>query len=88
MRYYCHTFYQAKGAYAHLYQKSDKDLEDTVADATANILYDDPLNLAILCILLLECLPEPPDGAHKSIILLTLIIFVYLYPVVRGLILH
>ena len=37
---------------------------------------------------LLERLPEPPDGTLKYMLSLIFIIFVYLYPVVRGLILH
>ena len=39
-------------------------------------------------IFFLECLTEPPDGALKSMLSLTLIIFVYLYPVVRVFIIH
>ena len=47
VRYYCHSFYQAQGAYAQLHQKSDKDLEDEVSAATAKLLYYHPLNLDI-----------------------------------------
>ena len=36
----------------------------------------------------MERLPEPPDGALKYMLSLNLILFVYLYPLVRGLILH
>ena len=68
VRYYCHSLYQAKGDYARLHQKSDKDIEDTVAAATAKVFYDYPLNLAIPYTLLLERLPDPPDGALKSMI--------------------
>ena len=68
-------------------KKSDKDIEDTVAAATAKVFYDYPLNLAITYNLLLERLPDPPDGALKYMLLLNLILFVYIYPVVRGLIL-
>ena len=37
---------------------------------------------------LLEQLPESPDGALKSMISLTIILFFYLYPVVRVFIMH
>ena len=47
VRYFFHSLYQVKGAYARLHQKIDKDLEDAVAAATSKVLYDDPLNLAI-----------------------------------------
>ena len=87
-RYYFHSLYQVKGGYARFHQQSDKDLEYAVASATAIVFYDDPLNLAIPYIFLLLSLPGPPDGALKSMLSLTLILFVYFYPVVRGLILH
>ena len=88
MRYYCHSFYQGKGAYARLHQQSGKDIEDAFSDATDKVFYDDPLNLAIPYAFFLERLPEPSDGALKSMISLTLILFIYFYPVVRVLIIH
>ena len=88
MRYYCHAFYQAKGAYAQLHQQSDKYLEYSFSADTAKVFYDDPFNLSIPYTFLLERLPAPPDGALKSMFSLTLILFLYFYPVVRGLILH
>ena len=75
-------------AYARLQQQSDKYIEDAFAAATAKLFYDNPLNLAIAYILLLVRLTDPPDGAFKYMISLTLILFVYLYPLVRELILH
>ena len=44
--------------------------------------------MAIPYTFLLKRLPETPDVALKSMLSLTIIIFVYLYPVVRGLIIH
>ena len=88
VRYYCHSFYQAKGDYARLHQRSDKDIEDTVGAATAKLFYDDPLNLGIQYAFLLERLSDPPDDALKSMLSITLILFIYLYQVVRGFILH
>ena len=76
------------GSYYRLHQQSDKDQEDSVSASTAKVLYDDPLDLAILYTFILERLPEPPDDALKLMLSLTRIIYVYLYPVVRGLILH
>ena len=81
-------FYQGKGAYARLHQQSGKDIEDAFSDATDKVFYDDPLNLAIPYAFFLERLPEPSDGALKSMISLTLILFIYFYPVVRVLIIH
>ena len=86
--YYCHSLYQAKGYYAHINQQSDKYLEDSVASATAKLFYDDSLNLPIPYTFLLGHLPEPPDGALKYMLSLTLILFSYFYPVVRVLVLH
>ena len=88
VRYYCHSLCQAKRAYDHLHQQMDNNIEDSVAAANDIVIYDDPLNLEIPYIFLLESLPEPPDGALKLMILLTLIIFEYFYPVVSGLVLH
>ena len=58
------------------------------AATNTKLFYDDPINLVILYTFLLERLPDPPDGALKSTLSINLILFVYLYPVVRGLILH
>ena len=88
VRYYCHSLYQAEGDYARLQQQSDKDTEDAFASATAIVFYDDSLNLAILYTLLLEHLPEPPDGELIYMLAITIILLVYLYPVVRGLIIQ
>ena len=41
--------------------------------------------MAVPYVYLLEILPEPPDGLLKSILSLTLILIVYLYPILRGL---
>ena len=85
--YYCHPLYQAMVGYAHIHQQSDKYLENSVDSATDKVFYDS-LYVAIPYTLLLERLPDPPDGALKSMLSLIFIIFVYFYPVVRGLILH
>ena len=86
--YYCYSFYQAKEDYSRLHKQSFKGIEYAVAAATDIALYGDPLHLEILYILFLERLPNPPDGALKSMLLLTLVLFEYLYSVVRGLILN
>ena len=81
----CFSFYQTRGAYAHLNQRIEKDLDEAVADATVAVFHDDPLRLAIPYVYILERLPEPPDGYIKSMLALTLILFVHLYPTLRGL---
>jgi hypothetical protein len=81
----CYSHYQVQGAHAHLNQKINKDLDETVSAATAIKYYDDPLHLEIPYQFFMEMLPEPPDGLTKSILSLTLIIFVYLYPVFKAL---
>ena len=73
-RYYCHSYYQVKGAYAHLNQSSEKDLDEAVHAATAIIYYDDPLRMTIPYEFLLKRLPEPPDGLTKGLLSLSLII--------------
>ena len=50
-------------------------MDEAVTAATASILYDDPLHLAILCTFFLERLPDPPNGFLKSVLSFTLIIF-------------
>ena len=65
-RYYCHSLYQAKGAYAHLNQHSEKYIEYSVDAAIDIVFYDDPFNLVITYIFFLERLTEPPDGALKK----------------------
>ena len=82
----CLSLYQTQGAYAHLDQRPEKDLDKAVTAATASIFYNDPLHLAIPYNFFLECLPEPPDGFLKSVLSFRLILFVYLNPILRGLI--
>ena len=60
-------------------------MEDAIEQATTVVYYDDPLHLAVPYTFFLERLPEPPDGLVKLVLSLTLILFVYMYPVVRGL---
>ena len=83
----CFSFYQTRGAYAHLNQRIEKYLDEAVANTTVAVFHDDPLRLAIPYVYILERLPEPPDGYLKSMLALTLILFVHLYPTLRGLIL-
>ena len=85
-RYYCHSYYQVQGAYAHLNQSYIKDLDEAVHAATAFIYYDDPLRMAIPCEFLLRRLPEPPDGFTKGLLSLSLIISIYSLIVAKGLI--
>ena len=82
----CFSFYQVQGAHAHLNQKSEKDLDQAVAAATTLVFYDDPLHLAVPYIYFLKMVPEPPDGLMRSTLSLALILLVYLYPILRGLV--
>ena len=79
-------FYQTQGAYAHLDQRSEKNLDKAVTAETVAVFYDDPLHLATPYIFFMERLPEPLDGLLKSMLSFILILFVYLYPILRGLI--
>ena len=65
-RYYCHSFYQVQGAYAHLNQKREKDLDKAVRPATRIVYYDEPLHLAITYEFLVKIFPEPLDGMLKK----------------------
>ena len=85
-RYYCHSYYQVQGAYAHLNQKIEKDLDEATHEATKMVYYDDPLRLAEPYEFFLKRLPEPPDGILKSILSIGLILLVYILPVIKGLI--
>ena len=80
----CFSFYQTRGVYTHLNQRIEKDLDKAVADATVAVFHDDPLLLAISYVFLMERLPEPPDGFLKSMLTLTLILFMNQYPILRG----
>ena len=84
-RYYCHSYYQIKGAYAHLNESSAKDLDEAVHAAKAIIYYDDPLRMAIPYEFLLKRLPKPPDGITKGLLSLSLIISIYSWIVAKGL---
>ena len=83
---YCHSYYQVRGAFAHLNQTGEPDLDEAIAEATKLVYYDDPLHLAIPYNFFMEMLPEPPDGMLKSALAFTLILFVYMYPILRGII--
>ena len=47
--------------------------------------YDDPLRLAVPYEYLYKALPEPPDGKLLKLFSIALIYFVYLFPILRGL---
>ena len=83
---YCHSFYQVRGAYAHLNQIRENDLHEAVSAATHLVYYDDPLHLAIPYVFFIKLLPEPPDSMLKLVLSFTLILLVYLYPIIRGII--
>ena len=61
-------------------------MTEAVVAATVAVFYDDPLHLAIPYIYFMEILPDPPAGLLKSMLSFILILFVYLYPILRGLI--
>ena len=82
---FCHSSYQGQGAYSNLDQQREKDLDEAVSASTTLEFYDAPLHLEIPYVLLLNRLPEPPDGMLVSVLLFTITIFVYLYPIFRGL---
>ena len=79
------SYYQVKGVYSHLNQRHEKDLDEAVAAATTIVYYNDTLQLAVTNVYIFEILPEPPDGLLKSNLSLTLILILYLYPILRGL---
>ena len=80
----CFSSYQVQGAYDHLNQRHEKYLDEAVAAATTLVFYNDPLHLEVLYVYFLEMLTEPPDVLLKSIFSLTLILIVYMYPILRG----
>ena len=84
MHFYSH--YQVQGAYAHLKQTICQDLDEALAAACTIKYYDDPLHLAVLYLIFMDLLPEPPDRFVKSFLSLALILFVYLYPIFIALI--
>ena len=84
-KFICFSSYQVQGAYTHLNQRHEKDLDEAVSAATTLVLYNDPLRLAVPYVYLLEMLPKPPNGLLKSNLSLTLILIVYLYPIFWGL---
>ena len=61
----CFSTHQVQGAYAHLNESHEKDLDEAVAAATTLVFYNDSLRLAVPYVYLLEILPEPPDGLLK-----------------------
>ena len=83
-KYYCHSFYQVQGAYAHLNQRTEKDLDEAVQAASRIVYYDDPVRLAVPYEFLMARLPEPPDGLLKSALSLGLILLVYSLMIIKG----
>ena len=61
----CFSSYQVQGAYVHLNQRHEKDLDEAVAAATTLVYYNYPLRLAVPYVYRLEMLPEPPNGLLK-----------------------
>ena len=70
--FFCLSLYQTQGAYTHLDQRPEKDIDEAVAAATTAVFYDDPLHLAIPYTFSLERLPGPPDGFSNQCYLLHL----------------
>ena len=57
-----------------------------IEDASRPLVFDDdPFHLAAIYEFFSKKLPEPPDGPLKRMFALSLILFVYLFPVARGL---
>ena len=61
-------------------------MDEAVSAATVAVFYDDPLRLATPYTFSLKLLPEPPDGFIKSVLSFAHILFVYFYPILKGLI--
>ena len=83
-RYYCHSYYQVQGAFAHLHQNPDKDLNEAVDAATRVVYYDDPLRLTVPYNYFLERHKEPPDGFLKSAFAIGLIVLAFSLPITIG----
>lgn len=84
--YYCHSYYQVYGAYAHLNQRRENDLDEAVIEANTVMYYDDPLRISTPYEYLAKRLPRPPDGYVKATLSLGLIVLIYLIPILKGLI--
>ena len=84
--YYCHSYYQVHGAYAHLNQRRENDLDEAVIEANTVMYYDDPLRISTPYEYLAKRLPRPPDGHVKAALSLGLIVLIYLIPILKGLI--
>ena len=63
----CFSSYQVQGAYAHLNQRHEQDVDEAVAAPTTLVFYNDPLRLAVPYVYILEMLTEPSNGLLKSI---------------------
>ena len=74
----CFSFYQTQRDYAHLDQRSEKDLKEAAAAETTAAFYDDAPHFAVPYNFFMERFPDPTDGLLKSVLSFTLILFVYL----------
>ena len=84
-RYYCHSFYQTKGAYVHINKNPGKDLDVAVEAATVIKYYDDPLWLAIPYKYLHNQLPETNDCIVQLCLSFGLIFFIFSIPSLEDL---
>ena len=72
--------------HGHLNQKLETDLDVSDEAATRIVCYNDPLHLGIPYDCLEKIVSDPQDGMIKTIFSIGFILFVYMYPIIRGLI--
>ncbi len=85
-RYMVFTTYQVHGAYAHLHQHWNKDVEKCIIESIGPVLPRawDPLRLAIPNEYLLARVFKPPDCSLTKLLTILLLLGLYSVPLVRG----
>ena len=71
--------YQVHGAYAHLGQRSDKQMSDSIeATTTTKLHFDDPLRLQVPYDYIRTQIPRPPDCFCARMVAILLIGSIYM----------
>ena len=86
LRYMVFTTYQVHGAYAHLHQHWNEDIEESIVESVGPVLPRawDPLRLAIPYEYLSSRVCKPPDCSLAKLLTILLLLGLYSVPLLRG----
>ena len=83
---YVHSCFKVRRAHSYLDMVCGKEYTDAITAASLHSPIKDPLWPTVLYDIIYDRMPEPPDGFLLKAFTFMAIIFVYLYPIIIGLV--